>query len=747
MKRGHYKLSILVFSFFLFSFLLQAGQISAAMPASLKVDASKHIGNVPELMSSSVWITNPSEKDKYILTKFFKENRPAVVQLTLPLGGTDLETAKKVLKDYLSNEGLSIVVKKLNEYNSTLIVGFDPVPMRKWLSLRKNDERGIEKSGGFTVEMASPPLNYALWGDVVKFVLSYMKDSLGVKNIGFYVGHEPNRDWLGSEETFFKYYEYSAKAAKSVSPSIKVGGMGSWDVYGRKLKCDAPQYAPYVQEMCRKEGGWANQSGAPMLKDFITYVSKHNLPLDFINWHSFGVMPENFPNVAATIKGWLKDAGIKEKNVKLFPADWTYWSNKYPADYLDTQETAAYYIQSLYYMWKGGIQWQGYDFNINDNKLEKTTKASRKSSTFIGDWGIFTRTDRIGEGVIKPVYNAMKALSMVTHENKGGPPKLISAEFLKNDSMTAIATSSAGGKKVSVIISNFVPTDKQKMTQYVITTMLSKAGLKREDEESLRQCIADKGEHGDREKAIMQCKEALLSSISDPKKIEAINYLARLYSCRRSGAGKECLAEASRDLKFRENREAAEGFMDIFTVGRQTRPVDIAITNIPFKGKATLSTYVIDSNHSNACGFNKKTESSPTNAPCGIGGSVDDAVWRIPGEVKTHVKRELEQENYPPDEVNSFLRIVEECKTGFEKCISQKKISSESRKKLMNALQKAKEIAYTDYGLAIDKVNKLKEVSLEGSRVEKQVEVSKGLLNVKASLEPNAVYLLILEGI
>jgi hypothetical protein len=735
---------ILWLSFILMSLFPQGETKAATKTASVKVDASKNLGKSPELLSSSVWISQPHEKDKGILIKFFKENSPAVIQLSLPLGGTDYESFKKELKAYLSNDEISIILKKVNENNSTLIVGFDPVPMRKWLSSRKNDERTISSSLWYSVESASPPLNYDLWGNVVKITLSYLKDSLGVNKLGFFVGHEPNRDWLGTEESFFKYYEYSAKAAKSVSASIKVGGMGSWDVYALKGSCDYPEYAPYVQKMCREDGGWANPNGEPMLKNFIRYVAKHNLPLDFVNWHAFGNLPENFFNIEGIIKGWLKDAGIKEENVKLFPSDWTYWTDDYPADYLDTQDAAAYYIRSLYYMWKGGIQWQGYDFNISDDTgLEK---AARKDSTFIGDWSIFTRAGRIGGGVVKPVYNAMKALSIVTLKDGGETPDLISSESSENDTITAIATHSSRGKKISIIISNFFPSNKQMINRYISHLMQTKAGLTNEDKAMFGKCMAGKNKEGGRKEAILQCKNTLLKSIKDPKKAEAIEYLVKIYLCRENKRGRDCFAEASRDLRYPENKKIAEDIMNVAGAERNPTQVDITVTNIPFDGKANLVTYRVDSKNSNACSFNKNTEPSPTNAPCGIGGSVDKAIGSIRNELKASIKRELEQGNYPPEAVNALRRIMEECKTSIDKCLQDRNISMENKKKLMTVLGKAREIASKYYGSAIEKVNEMKEISLEGSREEGQVEVSDGTLKVKTSIEPNSIYLLVLKG-
>ena len=123
-----YTMFVLLVSFILISLFPQGETKAATKTALVKVDASKNLGKSPELLSSSIWISQAHEKDKNILTKFFKENSPAVIQLSLPLGGTDYESFKKELKDYLSNDEISIILRKVNENNSTLIVDSIPYP-------------------------------------------------------------------------------------------------------------------------------------------------------------------------------------------------------------------------------------------------------------------------------------------------------------------------------------------------------------------------------------------------------------------------------------------------------------------------------------------------------------------------------------------------------------------------------------------------------------------------------------------
>ena len=93
--------------------------------------------------------------------------------------------------------------------------------------------------------------------------------------------------------------------------------------------------------------------------------------------------------------------------------------------------------------------------------------------------------------------------------------------------------------------------------------METKGGLTNEDKAMFRKCMASKDKGGGRKEAILQCKDTLLKSIKDSKKVEAIEYLAKIYSCRENKRGRDCFAEASRDLRYPENKTIAEGVMNI----------------------------------------------------------------------------------------------------------------------------------------------------------------------------------------
>lgn len=259
----------------------------------------------------------------------------------------------------------------------------------------------------------------------------------------------------------------------------------------------------------------------------------------------------------------------------------------------------------------------------------------------------------------------------------------------------------------------------------------------------MKNCMAGKGSN--RQEAIMECKDTLIRSVQDPKKVDAIQYIAKIYTCEKNSKRGDCITSASKGLKYPENKRLADKIANVFGGDSSLRPLDISITHVPFEGKGLLTTYRLDSKNSNACAINK-TEPSPTNTPCGVGGSVDQAIWKIKKGLKSSVKKELDREEVSPETLNTLMRLVEECGFGVDKCLADKHISAQEKKSLMAVFQKAKSIAFDEYASDLEKVNNSRDISLEGSKEEKPVEVRGHTLKVNTSLEANALYLLVLEG-
>ena len=76
----------------------------------------------------------------------------------------------------------------------------------------------------------SPPKDYALWDKMIRAFAQHLIERYGLDEVAtwkFEVWNEPNIDfWVGNprQPTYFELYDHTARALKSVSPRLQIGG-------------------------------------------------------------------------------------------------------------------------------------------------------------------------------------------------------------------------------------------------------------------------------------------------------------------------------------------------------------------------------------------------------------------------------------------------------------------------------------------------------------------------------------------
>lgn len=112
----------------------------------------------------------------------------------------------------------------------------------------------------------SPPTNIQSWKNMVIALIKHCINRYGideVKSWYFEVWNEPdyiNHFWEGSKSDYFKFYQETVEAIRSVCSSLKVGG---------------PALLPIIY----RNDNW--------LDDFVYFCDKENVPLDFISFHIY----------------------------------------------------------------------------------------------------------------------------------------------------------------------------------------------------------------------------------------------------------------------------------------------------------------------------------------------------------------------------------------------------------------------------------------------------------------------------
>ena len=234
----------------------------------------------------------------------------------------------------------------------------------------------------------TPPRDYDKWEALIKDLVQHFTDRYGieeVKNWYFEVWNEPNLSpgfWTGTMEEYFKLYEYSARAVKSVNPEYRVGGPAT--------------------------------AGAAWEPEMIEFCKRNNIPIDFISTHAYGVnqgyldeygnsgtilAPQEF---AISSDVWQSRKEISESSMPGLELHYTEWSASYtPADPIhDSYHEASYVLQKLKQV---GDAAQSMSYWVFTDIFEE---AGPRFTPFHGGFGMLNT-----QGINKPVFYAYQFLN------------------------------------------------------------------------------------------------------------------------------------------------------------------------------------------------------------------------------------------------------------------------------------------------------------------------------------------------
>jgi xylan 1,4-beta-xylosidase len=108
----------------------------------------------------------------------------------------------------------------------------------------------------------SPPDDYAKWDALIRAFARHLVDRYGIDEVSqwyFEVWNEPNIGfWAGTppQQSYFELYDHTARALKSVSPRLRVGGPAT------------------------AQAAWVG--------DMIRHATENHVPLDFVSTHVYG---------------------------------------------------------------------------------------------------------------------------------------------------------------------------------------------------------------------------------------------------------------------------------------------------------------------------------------------------------------------------------------------------------------------------------------------------------------------------
>lgn len=281
------------------------------------------------------------------------------------------------------------------------------------------------------------PGDFEKWYRLVQEFTKHVTERYGedeVKKWFFEVWNEPNHPGFFVEEmeSYFKLYQYSAQAVKSVNPDYRVGGPAS--------------------------------AGNMWIPELIDYCTENYLPLDFISTHAYGVegVFDEFGQKAQRLKEdtdvLIKEVKMVRKQVKQsampdLPVYYTEWSSSYsPRDNMhDSYIQAPYILYNLKRM-DGFVDAMSY-WTFTD-VLEE---AGPPATPFHGGFGLINL-----QGIKKPAYFAYEYLC-----------RLGETELLNTDEDSYICRQ---GDEVQILLWNYTHLKQEEENQTFFIRDLKPAG-------------------------------------------------------------------------------------------------------------------------------------------------------------------------------------------------------------------------------------------------------------------------------
>jgi xylan 1,4-beta-xylosidase len=259
------------------------------------------------------------------------------------------------------------------------------------------------------------PKDFKKWGDFIRAFTTHLTQRYGEEEVRtwyFEVWNEPNLDgfFAGKQEDYFRLYDVTAKAIKSVSPAYRVGGPAT--------------------------------AGCGWIPEFIGFCATNPSPVDFVSTHTYGVkegfLDENgqagtmlSPNPRAIYAEMIDSRKkISDSALPNLELHFTEWSASYtPSDPIhDSYHSAAFILDKI----KGaGAVVNSMSYWVFTDIFEE---AGPRFTPFHGGFGLVNY-----QGINKPAYYAYQFLN-----------RLGETELQSSDPASWVCTNTSGGVQALV---------------------------------------------------------------------------------------------------------------------------------------------------------------------------------------------------------------------------------------------------------------------------------------------------------
>lgn len=238
----------------------------------------------------------------------------------------------------------------------------------------------------------TPPKDYKKWAQLIRKLAKHWVERYGIEEVRtwfFEVWNEPNLHhfWTGTQEDYFKLYQYTVEALKNVDERLCVGGPAT------------------------AKNQW--------IEEFVNFCEKKNLPADFVSTHHYptdvveGTSLGDEEDITeaqlaqsrrSILREWAQDVHRLARGRPIYYTEWNTSSN--PRDPRHDEPYAAAFVTKTVMEASGLVE--GYSFwTFSDLFAENYFP----SVPFHGGFGLMSI-----HGVAKPTYRAFELLHRLGKE-------------------------------------------------------------------------------------------------------------------------------------------------------------------------------------------------------------------------------------------------------------------------------------------------------------------------------------------
>ena len=183
-------------------------------------------------------------------------------------------------------------------------IGFMPEAMSTNPSPYKHNWKPGDPYGNIITGWAYPPKDYTKWAELVYQWVKHSVDRYGKKEVESWwweLWNEPNGYWKGTQEEFFKFYDYTADAVKRALPAAKIGGINIAGTAGKNAQ------------------DWMHAFVKHCFYDTNYVTKKIGSPIDMILFHAKGSPKVVYDHVQMNMGRQLQDIYMGFKFAASYP--------------------------------------------------------------------------------------------------------------------------------------------------------------------------------------------------------------------------------------------------------------------------------------------------------------------------------------------------------------------------------------------------------------------------------------------